>query len=49
MVSDPERRRVLAEAGRQHAERTFDLWANGRALAQRLESTRRAVSADGAR
>jgi glycosyltransferase involved in cell wall biosynthesis len=49
LVSDPERRRVLADAGRRHAERTFDLWANGRALAQRLESTRRPLPADGGR
>ncbi len=49
LLSDPARRRVLADAGRGHAERTFDLWANGQALARQLQSTRRAVASGGAR
>lgn len=41
LLSDPARRRALADAGRRHAERTFDLWANGRSLVQRLRGTTR--------
>jgi glycosyltransferase involved in cell wall biosynthesis len=41
LLADPDRRRALAIAGRAHMERRFDLWRNGRALAERLRATTR--------
>jgi glycosyltransferase involved in cell wall biosynthesis len=41
LLSNPEARNRLAHEGRRHAERMFDLWTNGRALAHRLQSTSR--------
>ncbi len=43
LLSSAERRRDLAHAGRLHAERTFDIWRNGRRLAAVLGATRRAT------
>lgn len=39
LLQNPQRRLVLARAGREHAEAQFDLWRNGRALAERLRAT----------
>jgi glycosyltransferase involved in cell wall biosynthesis len=39
LLADPERQRALSQAGRRFAEEKFDLWNNGRALAERLHST----------
>lgn len=36
LIGSTPQRRQLAEAGRRHAERQFDLWKNGAALAARL-------------
>ena len=45
LLTEPELRRRHAEAGRQYAERQFDLWRNGSALAARLKcATRRPES-----
>ena len=41
LLVDPDLRRRHAAAGRQHAERQFDLWRNGSALAARLKSATR--------
>jgi glycosyltransferase involved in cell wall biosynthesis len=45
LLADASLRQRLASAGREHAERLFDLWRNGRALADRLRATRRHGSA----
>lgn len=45
LLADESRRRQLAAAGREYAERTFDLWRNGRRLADLLRSTTRAAVA----
>jgi glycosyltransferase involved in cell wall biosynthesis len=42
LVADPARRQALAAAGRVHMEAGFDMWRNGRALADRLRTTVRA-------
>lgn len=41
LLDDAARRRSLAIAARAHMERTFDLWRNGRVLADRLRATTR--------
>jgi colanic acid/amylovoran biosynthesis glycosyltransferase len=38
-LKDPALRDSYARAARAYTERKFDLWANGRLLARRLEST----------
>jgi len=42
LLGDEGLRRHYAEAGRQYAEATYDMWENGKRLAQILRSTRRA-------
>jgi glycosyltransferase involved in cell wall biosynthesis len=42
LLAAPARRRELAAAARRHAEATFDVWRNGRRLAELLRATRRA-------
>jgi glycosyltransferase involved in cell wall biosynthesis len=39
LLADPGRRQALAAAGRAHMEAGFDMWRNGRALAERLRAT----------
>ena len=39
LLADPEARRRYAERGRRRTEEKFDLWRNGRALADRLRAT----------
>jgi glycosyltransferase involved in cell wall biosynthesis len=39
LLDDEGLRRTYADAGRAHAERKFDLWVNGRLLADRLRAT----------
>jgi glycosyltransferase involved in cell wall biosynthesis len=39
LLADPVRRQALAAAGRAHMEAGFDMWRNGRALAERLRAT----------
>jgi len=41
LLADAPKRRQIALAGRRHAERRFDLWRNGAALAARLKNTQR--------
>ena len=41
LLSDPQMRRSFADAARKRAEEKFDMWRNGRRLAQILHSTRR--------
>jgi glycosyltransferase involved in cell wall biosynthesis len=41
LLADPALRTRLAVAGRQHAEDRFDMWRNGRLLADRLRATPR--------
>jgi glycosyltransferase involved in cell wall biosynthesis len=41
LINSPAKRRALAGAGRRHAEATFDLWTNGRRLADALRATPR--------
>jgi glycosyltransferase involved in cell wall biosynthesis len=41
LLGDAGRRAAYARAGRRHAERTYDMWANGRRLAQLLRATPR--------
>jgi colanic acid/amylovoran biosynthesis glycosyltransferase len=41
LLGDEALRRTHADAGRAHAERTFDLWVNGGRLADRLRATPR--------
>ena len=43
LLADEPRRRQLARDGRAFAEKTFDLWQNGRRLAELLQATRRAA------
>ena len=43
LLGDEARRKQFARAGRVFAEKTFDLWQNGRVLAEVLRSTRRAA------
>jgi glycosyltransferase involved in cell wall biosynthesis len=42
LLADPARRQALAGAGRAHMETGFDMWRNGRVLADRLRTTVRA-------
>jgi glycosyltransferase involved in cell wall biosynthesis len=42
LLADPARRQALAGAGRAHMETAFDMWRNGRVLADRLRTTVRA-------
>jgi glycosyltransferase involved in cell wall biosynthesis len=39
LLREPDRARELAMAARRHVEKNLDLWANGRALAERLRET----------
>jgi glycosyltransferase involved in cell wall biosynthesis len=41
LLRDDALRRCYAEAARRHVERHFDLWTNGRRLADRLRETPR--------
>jgi glycosyltransferase involved in cell wall biosynthesis len=41
LLRDPAARRALGAAGRAHMEAHFNLWDNGRRLAERLRATRR--------
>jgi glycosyltransferase involved in cell wall biosynthesis len=41
VLADPARRRAHAVAARGHMEDRFDLWRNGRLLAERLRATTR--------
>ncbi|MEP6993950.1 MAG: glycosyltransferase family 4 protein [Acidobacteriota bacterium] len=43
LLQSAPRRAELAQAGRAHAEATFDLWRNGQRLADRLLSTTRSA------
>jgi colanic acid/amylovoran biosynthesis glycosyltransferase len=49
LLADAGRRRDLARAGRAFAEETFDVWRNGRRLAEILRSTRRATPGEDGR
>jgi glycosyltransferase involved in cell wall biosynthesis len=42
LLRDPGRCQAHAIAGREHVERHYDLWRNGRRLAERLRATVRA-------
>lgn len=44
LVTSPARRLQYAEAAREYAEQTFDLWRNGQRLGQILASSRRSSS-----
>lgn len=44
LLGDPARRQDYAIAGREHVERHYDLWSNGRRLADVLRSTPRRQS-----
>jgi glycosyltransferase involved in cell wall biosynthesis len=44
LLADPELRARYAAHGRAHAERCFDLWSNGRLLADRLRTSQRGTS-----
>jgi colanic acid/amylovoran biosynthesis glycosyltransferase len=48
LLGDPELRARYAAHGRAHAERCFDLWSNGRLLAERLRTSKRGASTAGA-
>jgi glycosyltransferase involved in cell wall biosynthesis len=39
LLADPSRCKALAAAGRAHMETSFDMWRNGRALADQLRAT----------
>jgi glycosyltransferase involved in cell wall biosynthesis len=39
LLRNPDLRRTYADAGREHAEQKFDLWRNGKKLAEILNST----------
>jgi glycosyltransferase involved in cell wall biosynthesis len=41
LLRDPDLRRRYADAAREHAEENFDLWRNGKELAEILHSTNR--------
>ena len=47
LLRDPALRRRYADSGRRHAERQFDLWRNGSALAAQLKCATRTRSIDG--
>lgn len=47
LLASPARRLAYAHAGRRHMEERFDLWRNGRALAERLRATPRRAVAEG--
>ena len=46
MLSDAEKRRLFADRARKRAEEKFDMWRNGRSLANLLRETRRELPAD---
>jgi len=41
LLADPARRHAYAVVGREQVERHYDVWRNGKRLAERLRSTRR--------
>ena len=47
LLRNPERRLALATAARRHMEARFDLWQNGRTLADRLGATVRGPASSG--
>jgi len=48
LLADPAGQRAYARAGREHAERVFDLERNAQRFAEQLRSTRRRNGASGA-
>lgn len=46
LLSNPEQRLAFANRARKRAEDKFDMWRNGRSLAQLLRATRRSTQSD---